>query len=217
MVMRAAGLFLLTILVAGCVAREPPPPPKPPPAQPPKREAVAVEPPRAETPKEEAVAVEPAPVTTPAPEAPAPGVPKVEPPTAKAPKAPEPKEPAPKKERVVPTPAKKPAAPPTLDLDSLEKRLRETEAIGVFTKLTLKNQVDDLLDRFRAHYQGRIKTTLAELRQPYDLLIMKTLTLLQDGDPSLANAILASREAIWGILSDPKKFSSLDKQPAESK
>jgi hypothetical protein len=128
-------------------------------------------------------------------------------PPAKAPASPAPKEPAPKKESAAP-PAPKPTAP-TLDLTALETRLKETGAIGVFTKLTLKNQVDDLLNRFRSYYQGRVKTTLAELRQPYDLLILKVLTLLQDGDPSLAGAIRASREAIWGILSDPEKFSKL--------
>ena len=103
----------------------------------------------------------------------------------------------------------KPPAPPPLDLTALEKRLRETDAIGIFTKLTLKNQVDDLLDRFRAHYEGKARTSLPELRQPFDLLILKLLSLLQDRDSSLASAILASREAMWGILSDPAKFQRL--------
>jgi hypothetical protein len=103
----------------------------------------------------------------------------------------------------------KPAAAPTLDLAALEKRLKDTSAIGVFTKLTLKNQVDDLLQRFRAFYAGSSKATLAELRQPYDSLILKVLTLLQDGDPSLASAIRSSREAIWAILADPVKFSKI--------
>jgi hypothetical protein len=96
-----------------------------------------------------------------------------------------------------------------LDLTTLETRLKETKAIGVFTKITLKNQVDDLLDQFRAHYQGRARTTLAELRQPYDRLVLKLLSLLQDGDPELARTIVASREAIWGILADPNKFATL--------
>jgi hypothetical protein len=107
-----------------------------------------------------------------------------------------------------PPPVAKPGPPP-LDLAALEKRLRETSAIGVFTKLTLKNQVDELLGRFRAHYEGRVQTTLAQLRQPYDTLILKVLSLLQDSDPSLAKAIADSREAIWGILSDPVRFRSL--------
>ena len=122
---------------------------------------------------------------------------------------------------VAKTPAKIPApavpavqtrkqeALPPLDLTTLEKRLKETKAIGVFTKLALKNQVDDLLEKFRAHYQGRVKTSLAELRQPYDMLLLKVLSLLQDGDPPLARMVVASREAIWGILADPVKFATI--------
>jgi len=50
---------------------------------------------------------------------------------------------------------------------------------------------------------------LSELRQKYDLLLLKVLSLLQDGDPPLASAVSGSREAIWGILSDPQKFAKL--------
>ena len=109
-----------------------------------------------------------------------------------------------------PTPPRvKPAPPPPLDLKSLETRLKETKAIGILTKLTLKNQIDDLLERFRAHYEGRIKTSLVELRRSFDMLVMKTLALLQDADPPLAGALASSRESIWGILSDPKKFATV--------
>jgi hypothetical protein len=102
-----------------------------------------------------------------------------------------------------------PSASPTLNLADLEQRLRETRAIGVFTKLSLKNQVDDLLNAFRALYRGPNKHPPAELRQRYDLLLLKVLTLLQDGDPPLAAAISSSREAIWGILADPDKFAQI--------
>ncbi len=102
-----------------------------------------------------------------------------------------------------------PAAKAPLDLKTLESKLKDTKAIGVFTKLSLKNQVDDLLDQFRALYQGQRKITLAELRQPYDLLLMKLLSLLQNDDPALAREISTSREAIWGILADPVKFANL--------
>lgn len=119
------------------------------------------------------------------------------------------------------TPAKAPAASvppaqprmqqasPPLDMAMLETRLKETKAIGVFTKITLKNQVDDLLNQFRAHYQGNAKTSLADLRQPYDRLLLKVLSLLQDGDAELARTIMASREAIWNVLADPAKFATL--------
>jgi hypothetical protein len=102
-----------------------------------------------------------------------------------------------------------PQAATPLDLKSLETRLKETQAIGVFTKLTLKNQIDELLDRFRAFYQGKLKTSLADLRRSYDMLVLKVLALLQDADPPLASAIAGSREAIWGILSNPAKFAAV--------
>jgi hypothetical protein len=104
-----------------------------------------------------------------------------------------------------------PAAPKSssLDLNSLEQRLKDTRAIGVFTKLSLKNQVDDLLDDLRAFHKGAAKTPQSELRQKYDLLIMKVLSLLQNGDPQLASAIASSREALWGILMDPQKFANI--------
>jgi hypothetical protein len=95
---------------------------------------------------------------------------------------------------------------PALDLGALEQRLRDTRAIGLFTKLSLKNQVDDLLNQFRAFYAKQGATTLPGLRQKYDLLMLKVLSLLQDGDPALAAAISSSREALWGILADPVKF-----------
>lgn len=103
----------------------------------------------------------------------------------------------------------KPAAPPPLALDTLEQRLKDTPAIGTFTKLTLKNQVDDLLDRFRDHHEGRGGSTVAQLRQSYEQLIQRVLGLLREGDPTLATAIANSREAIWSVLVDPLKFAKL--------
>jgi hypothetical protein len=101
------------------------------------------------------------------------------------------------------------SAGPTLDLASLEERLRDTHAIGIFTKLSLKNQVDDLLAQFRAFYGGQGGLSLAGLRRSYELLLMKVVTLLQDDDPGLASAVSSSREPIWAILSDRNRFNSL--------
>jgi hypothetical protein len=95
-------------------------------------------------------------------------------------------------------------------LDALKAQLRETKAIGVFTKISLKNKVDDLMKQFREYYQGRTTLSMKQLRQSYDLLLMKVLSLLQDSDQQLASAIVASREAIWGLLSDQKTFDALD-------
>ena len=174
------------------VARVPSPAPSPP------TEAQ----PQSSLPPAEAARVAPAPSPAPVPSLPTPAA---KPPPAVAPK-PSVAEPA-KKERTVPDIAKQ--APASLDLKALEQRLKDTNAIGVLTKIALKNQVDDLLDQFRAFYQGKLKTTLSELRRSYDLLVLKVLSLLQESDPSLASAIVASREAIWGILADRARFETI--------
>lgn len=119
--------------------------------------------------------------------------------------------PVPAKPAVPAGTTKAPAAAPPLDLGALETKLRQTKAIGAFTKISLKNEVDDLVAQFRAYYRGQAKFTLAQLRQSYDLLVMKVLSLLQDADPALAKSIVGSREAIWSILADPKKFAEATK------
>ena len=95
-------------------------------------------------------------------------------------------------------------------MTALKDELKATKAIGVFTKLSLKNKVDDLMAQFRVHYQGKTPPTMGELRRSYDLLMMKVLSLLQDSDKQLASTIVSSRESIWGLLADPQKFAALD-------
>ena len=206
--LRTPGLILCALL-AGCAGgNDAAVKPEAERVEPRPAEKVAAPPPEAAKP----VAV--APAVTPAPAAAVePGPAKV---VAPAPLPPEkiavvPKE-APKPAVAAPAPAPAPAKPAvqTLDLKALEKRLKDTSAIGVFTKLALKNQVDDLLVKVKGMHQGKVPPTAAQIRQSYDLLLMKVLTLLQDGDPPLAREVSVSREPLWGILSDPVKFASIN-------
>lgn len=187
-----AGTILLS---AGCSATPPSPP----------DDRIATSP----APVEPPVA---APAAAPQPQVVAPVTPVVAAaPVIEAPKADKPAvKPPVKPAAALPPPKPQAAVPATapLALDTLEQRLKNTPAIGVFTKLTLKNQVDDLLDRFRAHYEGR-GLTIPQLRQHYEQLLAKVHGLLKDGDPALAGAVVNSREAIWGVLTDPVKFAKL--------
>jgi len=212
---RLARIALLPLLLAaGCAAISPDA------SVAPKAEAVASQPAAASRATEPSAAPTPQPVpaVTPAPVAPEPALQpenKADRPATKAPapSARPPAAPASTAAKSTPPPAaatSSSVAPPTLDLAALKEQLKETKAIGVFTKLTLKNQVDDLLQQFRDYYQGKAKVTMAQLRRSYDLLLMKVLSLLQDADQKLAAAIVSSREAIWALLADPKKFATLE-------
>jgi hypothetical protein len=213
------GLVVL-LLLTGCAGLATAPPAAPVPSVPPRAGAEAVAPVGAQAPLPGASPPSAAPTAGAASDRPASAsgtrpaaasTGQTPPAVAKAPaKAPTPPGPSarPSTRETTPPEATKPKAPP-LDLASLEVRLKETEAIGVLTKITLKNQVDDLLNQFRAFYDGKFKSDLAALRRSYDLLVLKVLSLLQDRDPALATAIAASREAIWSILSDPSKFAKI--------
>lgn len=211
-----AVIIAASLALSSCVAPRVTQAPAPP----------AREQPAAPTPAPPAPAAPTSAAPAPATPSPAPSKP-VSPPTANTPNTASPGVPAPHPvaKPNYNTPAAKTAAPaspaaakaapaaappsPTLDLGSLEQRLKDTRAIGVFTKLSLKNQVDDLLSELRAYHAGSATTPQAALRQKYDTLIIKVLTLLQNGDPQLATAVASSREALWGILMDPKKFSQI--------
>jgi hypothetical protein len=52
----------------------------------------------------------------------------------------------------------------------------ETRAIGVMTKLA-EEPGGRPVDKFRAYYKRQAKTSLAELRRPYDMLLLKVLSL----------------------------------------
>ena len=224
--MRAVAVLLL-LGASSCAHRVPAPPV----SQPQGVETQQTTPEPAATPVAPAApqppptAVAHAPVeTSPAPQAPGNGGPVARPPAATAapPKSAPPVAAAPKpaapRVAAAPPPAAAPpvavppapAAPATLDLSALKEQLRETKAIGVFTKISLKNKVDDLMKQFREYYQGKTTISMKQLRQSYDLLLMKVLSLLQDTDQRLASAIVASREALWSLLSDQKKFEALE-------
>lgn len=195
----AYGGLAVFALVAACGA-VPPALPETAPQQPPAQSQAAA-PPTADVPKTPAPSAsntapppaKSAPAATPA------AIPK---PGAKGDAKASPSAASPARAAVAPAPA-----PSPLDLKSLEQKLKDTKAIGLMTKLAVKNQVDDLVSQFRAFHEGRRPPTLPELRRPYELLLMKLLALLQDRDPGLAKALDDSREAIWGLLSDRGKFA----------
>ena len=98
---------------------------------------------------------------------------------------------------------------PVMDLEGLESRLRQTKAIGLFTKLELKSQVGDLLDDVEDYHRSRNNLKLSQLEEHFNLLVMKLLVLLEKDDPQLQHDIARARPVLWTTLADPEQFSTL--------
>lgn len=117
---------------------------------------------------------------------------------------------SPTREEPAATPAPKSAPPAAImDLDGLETRLRKTKAIGLFTKLELKSQVNELLDDVESYHEAKSSLSLGQLEEHFNLLVMKLLVLLENEDPNLHREIAQARPVLWTTLADPVQFSTL--------
>ena len=107
------------------------------------------------------------------------------------------------------------AASPTpghLDLDALVQRVSDTDAMGLFTKLSLKGKIDILNRDLKAYHAGRSATALKALKalkERFVLMIQEIVLLVQSKDPGLARDVAAARESLWALIADPERFRSL--------
>ena len=93
-----------------------------------------------------------------------------------------------------------------INLEGLRSSLRETDAIGFTTKLSLKHDLDSLLDSFGAYHDGESDESLPTLRERFAELLSVTLALLKDDDPKLFHKLWNAQGHLWLIVSDPARF-----------
>lgn len=96
-----------------------------------------------------------------------------------------------------------------LDLKQLENGIKKTKAVGLMTKIKLKGQINKLLDEIKAYHTGSSPFTLEQLRERFDLLYMKIVSLTQDKDTDLHLQLCVSWDLIWDSLQDPLQFKAL--------
>ncbi|MGI9319645.1 MAG: hypothetical protein ACR2QW_20110, partial [bacterium] len=88
------------------------------------------------------------------------------------------------------------------DLESMTAKLRETKAIGTFTKLSLKKKIEKLSREFEIYHDGKSNLRIEQLRERFDLLYHKVVVLLEDADEELHKEIAAGREDIWAYFAN---------------
>ena len=99
--------------------------------------------------------------------------------------------------------------PQPVKLDALVSRLSDTRAIGLLAKLKLKRSLDALLGDFQVFHAGDAGHGLDVLKQRFDILFARTLSLIRHDDPRLRRELLVSRSAFWTILADPVAFGRI--------
>jgi len=98
----------------------------------------------------------------------------------------------------------KPEQVAAIDVEVLTARLKKTKAIGLFTKLAIRNDVSDLMSDVK-HYRKKsmLDSKIEEIRESFEGLLMKIIALLDD-DPELSRDMYVGRESIWKSLLEVK-------------
>lgn len=89
------------------------------------------------------------------------------------------------------------------DMDMLIERLKKTNAIGLLTKLAIRSDAMDIIDRVKRAHAKNSDKEFNELRARFEGLLLKVLALLED-DPELGHDIYLAREQIWQSLLEVK-------------
>jgi len=102
-------------------------------------------------------------------------------------------------------PEKKPQAKAgNVDFKVLKDRLKHTNAIGFFTKLAIRNDIVDLMDKIKQYRKkSMLKEKMKEIRASFDGLLLKIIALLEE-DPDLSHDLYVGRESIWESLLEVK-------------
>jgi hypothetical protein len=95
-----------------------------------------------------------------------------------------------------------------LDLDDLASRIADTKAVGLFSKLSLKRDVDKLQKDLGNYHAGGGSNSLDQLKERYDLMVHNLLVMVQDQDSQLADDIVGARDQLWDRLADPNEFAN---------
>jgi len=108
------------------------------------------------------------------------------------------------KEKQIAAPEKPQVKVTNVDFKVLKERLKDTDAIGFFTKLAIRNNIVDLMDKIKRYRKkSLLKVKIKEIRSSFDGLLLKIIALL-DEDPKLSRDLYVGRESIWESLLEVK-------------
>ncbi|MDH3692248.1 MAG: hypothetical protein OEU36_22670 [Gammaproteobacteria bacterium] len=91
-----------------------------------------------------------------------------------------------------------------LNIDQLIERIKQTKAIGFLTKLALKGDVEQIIRQVTEYSGQRADQELLQVRQQFEGLVLKAITLLGEKDPGLAQDIYKARHFVWQSMLEVK-------------
>lgn len=95
------------------------------------------------------------------------------------------------------------------DLGTLETKIRNTDAIDLFSKVSLKYEISSLIDEMARSHETKNAAGFTKQRARFEKLVDRMVIMLRKGDLSFAKEVEDSREALWKILNSPEKLLAI--------
>lgn len=95
------------------------------------------------------------------------------------------------------------------DFGALETKIRNTDAIDLFSKISLKYEISSLIDEMARSHETKNAAGFTKQRERFEKLVDRTVIMLRKGDISFAKEVEDSREALWQILNSPEKLLAI--------
>ena len=96
-----------------------------------------------------------------------------------------------------------------VDFETLEQRIRKTDAIGGLAKLKLSGDINKMVADLKTYHAGGSPHTLEQHREQYDLLYMKVVSQVQDKDPELFDQLCNAWEPLWTELQNKDNLNKV--------
>jgi len=92
----------------------------------------------------------------------------------------------------------------SISMDELVEHLKETKAIGFFTKLAIRSDVIGFQDEVqKMRKKNQLKEKMGSVKASFDGLLLKIMALLEK-DPDLSKKIYLARHSIFKSLMEVK-------------
>jgi hypothetical protein len=95
------------------------------------------------------------------------------------------------------------------ELERLIDRVVKTKSIGIFSKLAMKGDAENLWRDLGKYHSGAAGMNIDELDERYHLIVHKLELSIRKRDKDLAQAIADFREPLWQRLENPDSFTIL--------
>lgn len=94
-----------------------------------------------------------------------------------------------------------------ISIEAMQKMLRRAEGIGLWTKIKLERRINRFTEDFYWYHKGANGKSLLQMRERFNALHSRVVTLLQARNPGMSKQFSDARDVLWFAYRNPGAFT----------